>query len=201
MKKKTGILDLVSENKFIQILLSIILGFAVGAGFLAIMGLSVGAAYGRLLNSVTTLKGFSYVIVYSVPYIVAGLSVAFSFKTGVFNIGAEGQFVVGSMAACVLSILAPDIPKPILIPLCFLVAALAGAEHDHVQLDRLLPFQLYRGHPCHPQLRYRGSDEEHFRQRQHAVLKGLHQGQRPGSHRKLGDPGGHRADGDHLVHH
>ena len=127
MKKKTGILDLISEKKFIQILLSIILGFIVGAGFLAVMGLSVGAAYGRLLNSVTTVKGISYVIVYSVPYIVAGLSVAFSFKTGVFNIGAEGQFVVGSMAACVLSILAPDIPKPILIPLCFLVAAIAGA--------------------------------------------------------------------------
>ena len=110
--KRKGILDLISENKFIQILLSIILGFIVGAGFLTIMGLSVGDAYGRLLNSVTSVKGFSYVIVYSVPYIVAGLSVAFSFKTGVFNIGAEGQFVMGSMAACVLSILAPDIPKP-----------------------------------------------------------------------------------------
>ena len=112
MKHKKGFLDFVSENTFVHILLSIILGFIVGAGFLAVMGLSVGAAYGRLLNSVTTLKGFSYVIVYSVPYIVTGLSVAFSFKTGVFNIGAEGQFVVGSMAACVLGILCPDIPKP-----------------------------------------------------------------------------------------
>jgi len=117
----------MSDNTFLHILLSIILGFVVGAGFLAIMGLSVGDAYGRLLNSVTNLKGFSYVIVYSVPYIVTGLSVAFSFKTGVFNIGAEGQFVVGSMSACVLSILMPDLPKPLLIPLCFIVAALAGA--------------------------------------------------------------------------
>ena len=117
----------MSDNTFIHIILSIILGFAVGACFLAVMGLSVSAAYGRLLNSVTNLKGFSYVIVYSVPYIVTGLSVAFSFKTGVFNIGAEGQFIVGSMAACVLGIMMPDIPKPVLIPLCFLVAALAGA--------------------------------------------------------------------------
>ena len=90
MTKKRDFLDFISENTFIHILLSIILGFLVGAIFLVIMGLSVGAAYGRLLNSVTSLKGFSYVIVYSVPYIVAGLSVAFSFKTGVFNIGAEG---------------------------------------------------------------------------------------------------------------
>ena len=127
MTKKKGFLDFVAENTFIHILLSIILGFLVGAIFLVIMGLSVGAAYGRLLNSVTSLKGFSYVIVYSVPYIVAGLSVAFSFKTGVFNIGAEGQFVMGSMAAAVVGIMLPDLPKPVLIPLCFLAAMVAGA--------------------------------------------------------------------------
>ena len=124
MSKKKGFLNFVAENRFIHILLSILLGFLVGAIFLAIMGLSVGEAYGRLITSVTSVKGFSYVIV---PYIVVGLSVAFSFKTGVFNIGAEGQFVVGSMSAAVVGILAGGLPKIVLIPLCFLAAMLAGA--------------------------------------------------------------------------
>ena len=127
MIKKKSFLDIISENRFIHILLSILLGFLVGAIFLAVMGLSVGEAYGRLITSVTSLKGFSYVIVYSIPYIVVGLSVAFSFKTGVFNIGAEGQFVVGSMAAAVVGILAGGLPKALLIPLCFLAAMAAGA--------------------------------------------------------------------------
>ena len=127
MTKKKGILDIISENTVIHIILSILLGFVVGALFLVAMRLSVGAAYGRLISSVTSLKGFSYVVVYAVPYIVAGLSVAFSFKTGVFNIGAEGQFVVGSMAAALCGILLPDLPKPILIPLCFLAAMVVGA--------------------------------------------------------------------------
>ena len=127
MTKKKSFLEFIAENRFIHILLSILLGFLVGAIFLAIMGLSVGEAYGRLITSVTSLKGFSYVIVYSIPYIVVGLSVAFSFKTGVFNIGAEGQFVVGSMAAAVVGILAGGLPKIVLIPLCFLAAMLAGA--------------------------------------------------------------------------
>ena len=127
MTRKKHFLDILSENRFIHILFSILLGFLVGAIFLVIMGLSVGAAYGRLINSVTSLKGFSYVIVYAVPYIVAGLSVAFSFKTGVFNIGAEGQFVVGSMAAVCTGILGGSLPKPLLIPLCFLAAMAAGA--------------------------------------------------------------------------
>ncbi len=127
MTKKKSFLEIISENRFIHILLSILLGFLVGAIFLTIMGLSVGEAYGRLITSVTSVKGFSYVIVYSIPYIVVGLSVAFSFKTGVFNIGAEGQFVVGSMAAAVVGILAGGLPKILLIPLCFLTAMIAGA--------------------------------------------------------------------------
>ena len=127
MRKKKDVLEFLAENKFIHTILSILLGFLVGAVFLVIMNLNVGEAYGKLISSVTSLKGFSYVIVYSVPYIVAGLSVAFSFKTGVFNIGAEGQFVMGSMAACVVSLLLPDLPKPLLIPLCFLAAAVVGA--------------------------------------------------------------------------
>ncbi len=127
MTKKKTFLDVVSTNRFIHTLLATILGFLFGAIFLAIMGLSVGQAYGRLITSVTSLRGFSYVIVYAIPYIMTGLSVAFSFKTGVFNIGCEGQFVVGSMAAAVVGILLGNLPGIVLIPLCFLAAMAAGA--------------------------------------------------------------------------
>ncbi len=124
---KKNLLTYISENRLIHILISIVLGFVVGAVFLLVMGLSIGDAYGRLLSTVTTVKGISYVVVYAIPYIMTGLSVAFSFKTGVFNIGAEGQFVMGSMAACVVGILFGDLPKVILIPLCFIAAMAAGA--------------------------------------------------------------------------
>ena len=127
MTKKKGILEFIAEHRFLHILISILMGFLVGAVFLIIMGLSVGEAYGKLITSVTSLKGFSYVIVYSIPYIVVGLSVAFSFKTGVFNIGAEGQFVCGSMAAACVGILCNNLPGIILIPLCFIAAMIAGA--------------------------------------------------------------------------
>ena len=127
MTKKYSFWYHIAYNRIIHILLSIFLGFLFGAVFLIVMGLSAGAAYGRLISSVTSLKGFSYVIVYSIPYIMTGLSVAFSFKTGVFNIGAEGQFVVGSMAAACVGILCGGLPKIILIPMCFIAAAAAGA--------------------------------------------------------------------------
>ena len=106
MDKKKSLLEIIADSKFIHTLLSIVLGFAVGAFFMAIMNVSVSDAYGKLFGSVfSSVKNLSYCIVYATPYILTGLSVAFSFKTGVFNIGAEGQFVVGAMAACVLGIL------------------------------------------------------------------------------------------------
>ena len=126
MDNKKSFWHFLTDGKTVPILLSIVLAFGVGAVFLAVMGLDVGVSYGRLLTSVTGIKGFSYVVVYSIPYIMTGLSVAFSFKTGIFNIGAEGQFVVGSMAAAVLGILFGDLPKAVLIPLCFAAAMLAG---------------------------------------------------------------------------
>ena len=127
MDKKKNLWTSFTESRVPFILLSILLGFVVGAFFLVIMGLSVGDAYGRLLSSVTGVKGFSYVVVYAIPYIMTGLSVAFSFKTGVFNIGAEGQFVMGAIAAASVGILLGDLPKLVLIPLCFLAAAAVGA--------------------------------------------------------------------------
>ena len=67
-----------------------------------------------------------YTLVYSAPIILTGLSVAFSFRTGVFNIGAEGQFVVGSIAATLVGILV-KLPAVIHVPLCIIAAMAAGA--------------------------------------------------------------------------
>ncbi len=73
-----------------------------------------------------SVRNMAYSVVYATPLIFTGLAVAFSFRTGVFNIGAEGQFVMGSMAACVVGILVPA-PSIILVPLCFLAALAVGA--------------------------------------------------------------------------
>ena len=115
------------QSAFFRTHISIVVGFAVGAVFLAAVQIDVGAAYGKLFTSIfANAKSLSYSVVYATPLIILGLSVAFSFRTGVFNIGAEGQFVVGSMAACVVGILVPA-PAIVLVPLCVLASAVAGA--------------------------------------------------------------------------
>ena len=126
MKRKFSLQKLLQSN-FTLTFIAILFAFLVGGIFLQCIGINPFTAYGKLLQSAfSTAKSMSYCVVYGTPLIFTGLSVAFSFRTGVFNIGAEGQFVVGSMAACVVGILVPA-PSVILIPLCFLAAAAAGA--------------------------------------------------------------------------
>lgn len=117
----------VFENPVVLTLLSILVGFIVGALFLALMGYDPIMVYTTMISGAVSKPRFlAYSVVYATPLIFVGLSVAFSFRTGVFNIGAEGQFVVGSMAACLVGIFV-DAPPLIHVTLCFLAAAAAGA--------------------------------------------------------------------------
>ena len=50
-------------------------------------------------------KGIGQVFYYATPIILTGLSVGFAFKTGLFNIGASGQFIVGAFGAVFVGIL------------------------------------------------------------------------------------------------
>jgi ABC-type uncharacterized transport system permease subunit len=122
MNKKKGIL----ESNVFYTLIAIVAGFIIGAVFLLIAGISPAVAYGKLLSSIFGKpKYLVWTLIYASPLIFTGLSVAFSFRTGVFNIGAEGQFVVGALTACSLGILL-DLPAIIHVPLCILAAAAAG---------------------------------------------------------------------------
>src|SRR5690625_6571501 len=60
------------------------------------------------------------------PYILTGLAVAFAFRAGLFNIGAEGQVIAGWLAAVWIGTTI-DAPAIVHIPLALFAAALAGA--------------------------------------------------------------------------
>lgn len=123
MNKKTSIL----HSNFLYTIIAILIGFVIGAIFLVWAGVSPMEAYMKILDSVTSKpKNIITTLAYSAPVILTGLSVAFSFRTGVFNIGAEGQFVVGTLAAALVGIFV-DVPAFIHIPLCLIAAAVAGA--------------------------------------------------------------------------
>ena len=82
--KKKSIL----ESNILYTLIAIVVGFIIGAIFLSFAGISASVAYGKLIDSVFGKpKYMIWTLVYASPLIFTGLSVAFSFRTGVFNIG------------------------------------------------------------------------------------------------------------------
>jgi len=82
---------------------------------------------GEGLRPITVaVRGPSDSLVQSVPYIFAGLAVALGFRSGLFNIGVEGQIGVGWMAAVIVGFLFTGLPAVIHLPLAILVGAIAG---------------------------------------------------------------------------
>lgn len=127
MNNKKSLLQTIKDSSVLYTLIAIITGFIVGAILLAVIGISPIAAYGRLIEGIFGKpKYIAWSVVYASPLILTGLSVAFSFKTGVFNIGAEGQFVVGSLAAVVVGACL-NLPPVIHVIACAAAAMLAGA--------------------------------------------------------------------------
>jgi len=118
------------SNRVINILvpiISIIIGLIVGAIVMVVSGYDPVQGYSALW---TGIFGDSYSIGNTIrqitPYILAGLAVAFAFRTGLFNIGVEGQLILGWLAAAWVGS-AFDLPKIIHLPLALLAAAAAGA--------------------------------------------------------------------------
>ena len=90
-----------------------------GSVIAIIIGLLFGLVLMLIFNPSEAFKGFSVIlsggfndgyvsmgnmIYYSVPIILTGLSVAFAFKTGLFNIGATGQLTMGAFVAVYIGI-------------------------------------------------------------------------------------------------
>ncbi len=66
-------------------------------------------------------------LVVSAPLIFTGLAVAIAFRSGLFNIGVEGQFIMGAMGATVAVLAFRDLPPPILLVVALAIGTLTGA--------------------------------------------------------------------------
>jgi simple sugar transport system permease protein len=72
-------------------------------------------------------RGLSESLVATVPYILLSLAVAVGFKSGLFNIGAEGQFYIGAISAAWAGQAFHGLPAIIHLPLALLAGAIGGA--------------------------------------------------------------------------
>ncbi|HBK84621.1 MAG TPA: branched-chain amino acid ABC transporter permease [Firmicutes bacterium] len=108
-------------------LTAIAFGLLAGGVFVLSIGKNPLAVYLAIWKSVFgSPKNFLDVVGQATPLVFTGLSIAFAFRTGMFNIGAEGQYTMGLLAAGIAGIKLAFLPGPLLILVCLLAGALAG---------------------------------------------------------------------------
>lgn len=117
------------SNRLINILvplIAVVVGLIAGAVIMLVAGYDPIAGYSALW---TGIFESSYTMGETVrqvtPYIFAGLSVAFAFRTGLFNIGVEGQLMVGWLTAVWVGT-SFDLPFFIHLPFAVIAAGIAG---------------------------------------------------------------------------
>lgn len=117
----------ILKKPFAMTMIAIICGFLVAGIILAAAGYPPLRSMSVLIQGVFSgPKHISNVIIKSTPLIITGIGVAFAFKTGLFNIGAEGQFIMGCVASTTVGIMF-DFPSIIQIPLVLAAGVIAGA--------------------------------------------------------------------------
>ncbi len=131
MSKKTmnKVKSLLLNDTLIVTMIAIIMGLLVGAVVLAVAGYNPLIAYKEMFFGIfSRWKYIGWSLVRSTPLILTGLSVAFAFKTGLFNIGAEGQFMVGALTAAILGYVI-ELPALLHIPIVILGASIAAGAY------------------------------------------------------------------------
>lgn len=101
-------------------------GVLLVAGLLLVAGFNpVDALVGLVAHALGTWNGISEVLVRAIPLTLTGLGIAVAFRARVFNVGGDGQIIMGAIAFVALSTALPELTGWLLLPLS-LTAGIAG---------------------------------------------------------------------------
>lgn len=115
------------RGRLASAIVAIIVGFLISAIVLAATGYSPLETFAQLLDGAFGRpKYIANVFIKATPILLTGVSVAFAFKTGLFNIGAEGQYILGTVLASIVGIKL-NLPMPLQVPIVLLSGIVGGA--------------------------------------------------------------------------
>jgi ABC-type uncharacterized transport system permease subunit len=128
-KKSTGSRRGDLERTLVTIgssLVAVLVAFLISGLLLAVTGKDAIAAFSKLGEVATNTDKLYETVQRSLPFIISASAFAVTAKLGLFNIGVEGQFLMGMFWAAVVGAYV-DLPAVIHIPFVVVVGALAGA--------------------------------------------------------------------------
>ncbi|MDO4787139.1 MAG: ABC transporter permease [Fretibacterium sp.] len=123
MKKSTILIYNVTV-----ILTFLLCALLLGAVLFAVAGGNPLTAYAVMFTRpLQDAFGISELLVRATPLMLVAVGVAVSFRSGILNIGGEGQILIGAVVGAFFGLSLPDLPKFLLLPLIFAAAFLGGA--------------------------------------------------------------------------
>ena len=112
---------------------AVLMAALIGAAILAVSGASPIAAYAALLKgSFGNMTALARTLEKATPLVFSGLAVAFAFKAGLFNIGAQGQLLFGAMSAAIIGFAVSGLPPLVHTTLALTIGCLAGALYGAI---------------------------------------------------------------------
>ena len=122
MKKIVGA---VNWRYLLSLLLSVLLAFVIGAAILAATGYDPLAAYGAMLSGAfDSARHIGDFLEYAMVLCVCGLACVLGARVGIFNVGGEGQLLLGAIVSCQVGIWMEGSPRALVL-LCAALAAVA----------------------------------------------------------------------------
>jgi simple sugar transport system permease protein len=114
---------------FLSSVVVLIVGLLIGLIILFVSDsdAALGAFRTLITHGASDLRVVGNVLSSATPIILTGLSVTFAFKTGLFNIGATGQFTLGAFAAVYITLHLTFIPPTLRMITAIVAATLIGA--------------------------------------------------------------------------
>ena len=110
------------------IILAILAAMTIGAVILLTIGADVFKTYAVILfEPLKTKLQLTEVLIRAIPLTIIALGISVAYRSGIINIGAEGQMAMGILGTTAFALLFPGLPKPILLPMAVLSGALCGA--------------------------------------------------------------------------
>ncbi len=106
---------------------AVLVTVALSAIPIRLAGANPPAAFERyLVTPLSSSQGIYEVMLTATPLLFTGIAVAIAFRAGYWNIGAEGQFLIGAVATTALALNFPDLPAGLALPLGFVAGGLGG---------------------------------------------------------------------------
>lgn len=116
--------------RILRPIFAVVVGLIIGSSLTALVGENPLNVLGIIFRSAFgSPYDLGMTLFYATPLIFTGLAVSTAFKTGLFNIGGEGQLTLGALAAAAIGILGPQrdmAPWPLGVLLAILAASAAG---------------------------------------------------------------------------